>query len=97
MEQDLGFREFTLGHENAGWVAQIGVGVTGFKEGDAVAVYGPWACGHRQACQVSAENYCENWVEISCFGGGLGFDGGMAEYMLIPSARFLVPLGSLSP
>lgn len=43
MEEDLGFRgEFTLGHENAGWVAQLGVAVTGFKEGDAVAVYGPW-------------------------------------------------------
>jgi alcohol dehydrogenase, propanol-preferring len=98
MEQDLGFRgEFTLGHENAGWVAQIGAGVTGLKEGDASAVYGPWGCGHCHACQVSAENYCENWAEISGFGGGLGFDGGMAEYMLIPSARFLVPLGSLSP
>lgn len=98
MEQDLGFRgEFTLGHENAGWVAQIGAGVMGLKEGDAVAVYGPWGCGHCHACQVSAENYCENWAEISGFGGGLGFDGGIAEYMLIPSARFLVPLGSLSP
>jgi alcohol dehydrogenase, propanol-preferring len=98
MEQDLGVRgEFTLGHENAGWVAEIGAGVTGLKEGDAVAVYGPWGCGHCYACQVSAENYCENWAVIGGFGGGLGFDGGMAEYMLIPSARFLVPLGSLSP
>jgi propanol-preferring alcohol dehydrogenase len=31
------------------------------------------------------------------FGGGLGLDGGMAEYMLVPSARLLVPLGGLSP
>jgi len=39
----VGFRgEFTLGHENAGWVAQLGAGATGFKEGDAVAVYGSW-------------------------------------------------------
>ena len=30
---------FTLGHENAGWVAATGAGVTGFSEGDAVAVY----------------------------------------------------------
>lgn len=98
MEQNFGFRgEFTLGHENAGWVAEIGAGVTGLKEGDAVAVYGPWGCGHCYACQVSAENYCENWAAIGGFGGGLGFDGGMAEYMLIPSARFLVPLGRLSP
>ena len=98
MEEDLGFRgEFTLGHENAGWVAQVGAGASGHKEGDAVAVYGPWGCGRCHACQLSMENYCENWAELGGFGGGLGFDGGMAEYMLVPSARFLAPLGSLSP
>jgi propanol-preferring alcohol dehydrogenase len=43
------------------------------------------------------ENYCENWAAIGGFGGGLGFDGEMAEYMLVPSPRFLVPLESLSP
>ena len=37
---------FTLGHENAGWVEQLGAGVTGFTPGDPVAVYGPWGCGH---------------------------------------------------
>lgn len=98
MEEDLGFRPgFILGHENAGWIAELGEGVTGFKEGDAVAVYGPWGCGRCHACQLSMENYCENWAEIEGFGGGLGLDGGMAEYMLVPAARLLVPLGSLSP
>jgi propanol-preferring alcohol dehydrogenase len=98
MEEDLGFKPpFTLGHENAGWIAELGGGVTGFKEGDAVAVYGPWGCGRCHACQLSMENYCENWAEIDGFGGGLGLDGGMAEYMLVPAARLLVPLGDLSP
>jgi propanol-preferring alcohol dehydrogenase len=98
MEEDLGFKPpFTLGHENAGWVAELGEGVTGFKEGDAVAVYGPWGCGRCHACQLSMENYCENWAEIEGFGGGLGLDGGMAEYMMVPAARLLVPLGNLSP
>jgi propanol-preferring alcohol dehydrogenase len=98
MEEDLGFKPpFTLGHENAGWVAELGAGVTGFKEGDAVAVYGPWGCGRCHACQLSMENYCENWAEIDGFGGGLGLDGGMAEYMIVPAARLLVPLGDLSP
>lgn len=47
MEEDLGFTgQFTLGHENAGWIAELGESVDGFKEGDAVAVYGPWGCGH---------------------------------------------------
>src|SRR5690606_34581933 len=95
---DLGFSgTFTLGHENAGWVAQLGEGVTGLKEGDAVAVYGPWGCGRCHACQQSMENYCENWAEIGAFGGGLGVDGGMAEYMLVPSAWLLAPLGGLNP
>jgi propanol-preferring alcohol dehydrogenase len=98
MEEDLGFTPpFTLGHENAGWVAALGQGVTGFKDGDAVAVYGPWGCGRCHACQQSMENYCENWAQIAGFGGGLGLDGGMADYMLVPSARLLVPLGDLSP
>jgi propanol-preferring alcohol dehydrogenase len=98
MEEDLGFRPpFTLGHENAGWVAALGEGVAAFKEGDAVAVYGPWGCGRCHACQLSMENYCENWAQIDGFGGGLGLDGGMADYMLVPSARLLVPLGELSP
>jgi propanol-preferring alcohol dehydrogenase len=98
MEEDLGFKPpFTLGHENAGWIAALGQGVTGFKEGDAVAVYGPWGCGRCHACQLSMENYCENWAQVDGFGGGLGLDGGMAEYMLVPSPRLLVPLGDLSP
>jgi propanol-preferring alcohol dehydrogenase len=98
MEEDLGFTPpFTLGHENAGWIAALGQGVTGWKEGDAAAVYGPWGCGHCHACQRSMENYCENWARMDGFGGGLGLDGGMAEYMLVPSARLLVPLGDLPP
>jgi propanol-preferring alcohol dehydrogenase len=98
MEEDLGFTPpFTLGHENAGWVAGLGQGVTGFKDGDPVAVYGPWGCGRCHACQLSMENYCENWAQVQGFGGGLGLDGGMADYMLVPSARLLVPLGRLSP
>jgi propanol-preferring alcohol dehydrogenase len=98
MEEELGFTPpFTLGHENAGWVAALGPGVTGVTEGDAVAVYGAWGCGRCHACQRSMENYCENWAAIGSFGGGLGSDGGMAEYMLVPSARHLVGLGGLSP
>ena len=88
---------FTLGHENAGWVDAVGAGVTDVEVGQPVAVYGPWGCGRCHSCQLSAENYCENWASIGTFGGGLGSDGGMADYMLVPSARMLVPLGNLSP
>ncbi len=88
---------FTLGHENAGWVEALGAGVEGLEVGEAVAVYGPWGCGRCRACRLSAENYCERQAEIGAFGGGLGLDGGMAEYMLVPHSRLLLPLGDLDP
>lgn len=88
---------FTLGHENAGWVEELGAGVEGLEVGEAVAVYGPWGCGRCRACRRSAENYCEREAEIGARGGGLGLDGGMAEYMLVPHPRLLLPLGDLDP
>jgi propanol-preferring alcohol dehydrogenase len=88
---------FTLGHENAGWVAQLGAGVDGLDVGEAVAVYGPWGCGRCRACRASKENLCERQGEIGAFGGGLGRDGGMAPFMLVPSPRLLLPLGDLDP
>ncbi|MCP1996147.1 NAD(P)-dependent alcohol dehydrogenase [Flavobacterium sp. HSC-61S13] len=87
---------FTLGHENAGYIEEVGESVSGYKKGDAVLVYGPWGCGHCKPCQQSFENYCDHQSERA-FGGGLGLDGGMAEYMLVPSSRLLVPIYDLDP
>jgi propanol-preferring alcohol dehydrogenase len=87
---------FTIGHENAGWVERVGPGVEGVAAGDAVAVYGVWGCGRCAPCRVGAENYCEASAPL-VGGGGLGFDGGMASHMLVPSARFLCPLGDFDP
>ena len=80
----------TLGHETAGWVHAVGQGVDAVAEGDAVAVYGAWGCGFCPRCAVGAENYCERPSVIG--GGGLGADGGMADYLLVPHQRHLVPL-----
>lgn len=80
----------TLGHETAGWVHALGAGVTGLSEGDPVAVYGAWGCGVCSNCAVGMENYCERPSLIG--GGGLGADGGMADYLLVPHFRHLVPL-----
>jgi propanol-preferring alcohol dehydrogenase len=88
---------FTLGHENAGWVESVGAGVTGWAPGDAVAVHGPWGCGRCRACRTTLETLCEHGAEIGAAGGGLGRDGGMAQYMLVPDPRLLVPLGDLDP
>jgi alcohol dehydrogenase, propanol-preferring len=98
LDENLGLRgPFTLGHENAGWIAGVGSGVEGSSEGDPVAVYGPWGCGRCRTCQTSAENYCEDHASLGTMGGGLGSDGGMAEYMIVPSPRLLVPLQGLDP
>jgi alcohol dehydrogenase, propanol-preferring len=88
---------FTLGHENAGFVEALGAGVRGLDVGRPVAVYGPWGCGRCLACVEGAENYCERQAEIGASGGGLGRDGGMAPFMVVPAARHLVPLGDLDP
>jgi propanol-preferring alcohol dehydrogenase len=99
MEASAGARQFpfpfTLGHENAGWVHKLGPGVAGVSVGDPVLVYGPWGCGHCYNCRMGMENYCETAGIPPP--GGLGRDGGMAQYMLVPSTRFLIPLGSLEP
>lgn len=88
---------FTLGHENAGWVEALGAGVEGLEVGEAVAVYGPWGCGRCRACRLSRENFCERAGELRALGGGLGLNGGLAEHLLVPAARLLVPLGDLDP
>ena len=85
---------FTLGHENAGWVHAVGDGVTSVAVGDAVAVYGPWGCGRCARCRLGIEIYCEDPMSapVPGGGGGLGLDGGMADYLLVPDARHLLPL-----
>jgi propanol-preferring alcohol dehydrogenase len=86
---------FTLGHENAGWVEGTGPGVDGLEVGLPVAIYGPWGCGRCARCLQGMENYCDR--ALAAAGGGLGFDGGMAKRMVVPHARYLVPLATLTP
>jgi propanol-preferring alcohol dehydrogenase len=88
---------FTLGHENAGWVEAMGAGVDGWQAGDAVAVSGPWGCGRCRECRRGRETLCERLGRHGVSGGGLGRDGGMAEFMLVPDARLLVALDGLDP
>ena len=85
---------FTLGHENAGWVHSLGAGVRGLDPGQPVAVVGAWGCGTCRHCLDGLETYCErpDLAPVPGGGGGLGLDGGMAEYLLVPAARHLVPV-----
>ena len=87
---------FTLGHENSGWIEELGPGVEGFEVGGAYLVYGPIGCGRCRACSRGQDTYCENVATMPYLGVGLGRDGGMAEYVVVP-ARNLVPLGDADP
>lgn len=87
---------FTLGHEIAGWIEEVGTGVTKFRLGDAVAVNPSWAsCGRCHMCRSGDENHCLHQNTIRA--PGVGYDGGHAPYVLVPDARFLVPIGDLDP
>ncbi|MEW1775933.1 NAD(P)-dependent alcohol dehydrogenase [Streptomyces sp. NPDC086777] len=90
---------FTLGHEIAGRVLERGPRAVGPAVGERVVVYGPWGCGRCANCRTGAENYCDRRPdldrELTGTGAGLGRDGGMADTVLVPSGRLLVPVGDL--
>jgi NAD+-dependent secondary alcohol dehydrogenase Adh1 len=77
---------YILGHENAGWVHEVGDAVTNVQPGDTVILHPTPTCGLCRACRAGDDMHCEN----SSF-PGLSTDGGMAEYLLT-SARACVKL-----
>ncbi|HTE65961.1 MAG TPA: alcohol dehydrogenase catalytic domain-containing protein [Candidatus Binatia bacterium] len=91
-------RPLTLGHEIGGWVDVAGPDAAKplrrarLREGDAVLVFGGWGCGACRDCARGEGQRCET-------GESPGFqrDGGYAEYVLVPEARYLIPLGDLAP
>jgi propanol-preferring alcohol dehydrogenase len=87
---------FTLGHEVAGNVAGLGPGAEGVDVGDSVIVYGPWGCGRCAHCSLGEEHLCGARGRRGS-GSGLGRDGGLADYMIVPSPRLTVALGDLDP
>jgi NAD+-dependent secondary alcohol dehydrogenase Adh1 len=77
---------YVLGHENAGWVHEVGSGVTNVQPGDTVILHPLVTCGLCRACRAGDDMHCEN----NAF-PGLSRDGGMAEYLLT-SARACIKL-----
>ncbi|HEU4349096.1 MAG TPA: NAD(P)-dependent alcohol dehydrogenase [Actinoplanes sp.] len=77
---------YVIGHENAGWVREVGSAVTNVAPGDAVILHPLVTCGLCRACRSGDDVHCEN----SKF-PGIDTDGGMAELMLT-NARSVVKL-----
>ena len=68
---------YTLGHENAGWVHEVGSAVSSVAVGDTVILHPTPTCGLCRACRAGDDMHCVN----SSF-PGLSRDGGMAEFLL---------------
>jgi NAD+-dependent secondary alcohol dehydrogenase Adh1 len=77
---------YVLGHENAGWVHEVGSAVTSVAPGDTVILHPTPTCGLCRACRAGQDMHCS----ASTF-PGLSSDGGMADYLLT-SARACVKL-----
>jgi len=77
---------YTPGHENAGWVQDVGSAVTNVEVGDTVIVHPFITCGVCRRCRAGDDMHCENGSFP-----GIDRDGGFAEFLLT-SARSVVRL-----
>ena len=77
---------YILGHENAGWVHEVGSAVSNVAVGDTVILHPTPTCGLCHACRAGDDMHC-----VASEFPGLSRDGGMAEYLLT-SARACVKL-----
>jgi L-iditol 2-dehydrogenase len=68
-----------IGHEIAGEVVEAGEGVSGWEEGARVQVIAAIPCGDCAECRRGRMTVCPNQLSM-----GYHFDGGFAEYMIIP-------------
>jgi len=68
-----------MGHEVAGEVAEVGANVTGWAVGDRAQVIAAVPCGDCYECRKGWMEICENQTSV-----GYQYDGGFAEYMVVP-------------
>jgi S-(hydroxymethyl)glutathione dehydrogenase / alcohol dehydrogenase len=55
---------FVGGHETAGWVEEVGPGVTGFKKGDPVVLFFVASCGKCKYCLTGHPNRCSSHLPM---------------------------------
>ena len=77
---------YIMGHENAGWIEDVGSGVKSVKPGDAVICHPLRSCGICLNCRYGEDMHCTNGLFP-----GLGLDGGFAQYLLT-NERALIKL-----
>jgi NAD+-dependent secondary alcohol dehydrogenase Adh1 len=77
---------YTPGHENAGWVEEVGSAVSNVAPGDTVILHPLITCGLCRACRAGDDVHCE----MGKF-PGIDTDGGFAD-LIKTSARSVVKL-----
>lgn len=83
---------FVCGHETAGWVQEVGDGVSHIAVGDAVLLHPLATCGYCKACRAGDDMHC-----VAGVFPGLFAPGGFAE-LVKTNARAVVPIkGGLTP
>lgn len=80
-----------MGHENAGWIEEIGPEVEGFKKGDPVIVHPKVTGGTCIACRRGQDMHGDGNFP------GLDSDGGYAELLLTSSRNLIALPKTLAP
>jgi len=68
-----------IGHEIAGEVVEVGANVTGWSPGDRAQVIAAVPCGECYECRKGWMAVCQNQTSV-----GYQYDGGFAEYLIVP-------------
>ncbi len=79
---------FTVGHEGAGVVEEVGSAVTLVRPGDRVSIEPSIACGHCDQCRTGRPHTCRNNLFLGCPGQ---LEGNLAEYIVMPQTQ-CIPL-----
>jgi len=73
-----------MGHEAAGLIADVGAGVTGWKEGDRVTFDSTIYCGSCHFCRRGETNLCDDRRVLGVSCEEYREDGAFAEYVAVP-------------
>jgi L-iditol 2-dehydrogenase len=72
---------FTVGHEAAGIVEQVGKKVTRVKPGQRIGIDPAVYCGHCDQCRAGRENTCRELLFLGCPGQ---LAGALCEHLVLP-------------
>ncbi len=85
---------FTVGHEGAGIVAEVGDEVTNVKPGDKIAIEPAMPCRECDQCLAGRHHTCRKLKFLGCPGQA---EGCLMEYIIMPDKSCFPLTGQLTP